>query len=199
MDQTLSPVKILVISSSLDAESRSEQLAKLCVEELARSGVDAAFLRLKDHPLPGFDNHADAARHPAVETLRTAVSEADGLVLASPVYNWGCCSELKKFIEHLGSTDSNRGLHGVFYDKVVTFVNTAGLPHSYMAFTPLANSLMLDFKCVISPYNLYVHNRHWQDGGLIPEASARLKKSMAVMGELTSLLKTRTYRSTWEI
>ena len=192
-------MKILVISSSLDAESRSEQLAKLCVDALVGNGVDATLLRLKDHPLTGFDNHTNAARHPAVEALRAAVSEADGLVLASPVYNWDCCSELKKFIEHLGSTDAARGLHGVFYDKVVTFVNAAGLPHSYMAFTSLANSLMLDFKCIISPYNLYVHNRHWQDDQLVPEASARLKKSMAVMGELTSLLKARAYRSTWEI
>ena len=69
-------------------------------------------------------------------------------------------------------------MRGAFFDKVVTFVNAAGLPHSYMAYTSLANSMMLDFKCIINPYNVYVHNRHWDgNDALINDAQKRIEKS----------------------
>src|SRR3712207_8670459 len=52
-----------------------------------------------------------------------------------------------------------RSLRAPFFDKVVTFVHAAGLPHSYMAFAPLAVSMILDFRCIVNPYPVYVHNR----------------------------------------
>ena len=191
-------MKMLIVSSSLDPNSKSEEIAKLCLGELRHLQIDATMVTLKDYHTPNFDNdriyQADAYR-----TLHTAVLEADGLIFASPVYNWGCCSELKKFIEYIGSTPPDRSLQGAFYDKVVTFVNAAGVPHSYMAFNALAMSMMMDFKCVINPYNIYIHERHWKDDKLIDKALNRIQKTMQVAAELTELLQERTYSSTWEI
>ncbi len=191
-------MKLLIVSSSLDPQSKSERLAELCLHELHRHQIDATLVSLKQHSLPTFDNdtiyHSDAYRF-----LHASVLEADGLILASPVYNWGCCAELKKFVECIGSTPPDRSRSGAFFDKVVTFVNAAGLPHSYMAFNALAMSMLLDFKCILNPYNVYVHERHWQDNQLAEKAKARLAKSMRVAVELTTLLNARTYSSTWEI
>ncbi|CAN5566975.1 NADPH-dependent FMN reductase [soil metagenome] len=187
---------ILLVSTSHDPESRSEQLARLCGPLLTEAGAEHTLLRLKDFPLPPY-THGDLALVPGYTEIHQLVLEADALVLASPVYNWGCCAELKKFIEYFGSTDASH--RGALFDKVVTFLNAAGLPHSYMAFTGTATSLMLDFKCIINPYNVYVHDRHWTEGTLVPEASARLKKSMEVTVELARLLSQRTYSSSWEI
>lgn len=189
-------MKILIVSSSHDPNSRSQQLARLCGPLLDEAGVEHALLRLKDYPLPPYVS-GDLALVPGYPEIHQLVLEADALILASPVYNWGCCAELKKFIEYFGSTDASH--RGALFDKVITFLNAAGLPHSYMAFTATATSLMLDFKCIINPYNVYVHNRHWVDGALLPEAQARLKKSLEVTVELAQLLSKRTYSSGWEI
>jgi hypothetical protein len=72
-------------------------------------------------------------------------------------------------------------------------------PHSYMAFGPLAVSPMLDHKCVINPYNVYVHSDHWRKEELQEEARRRIHKSMTVMKELVDLLSGRTYSSEREV
>lgn len=191
-------MRILIISSSLDTASRSERLAKMCLDYLLSTGKDARFLSLKDHRLEGFDKDR-LGDSEVYLTLHKAVMEADSLVFASPIYNWGCCAELKKFIEYVGSTTPDGKIRGAFFDKVVAFVNNAGLPHSYMAFTSLATSMMLDFKCIVSPYNIYAHDPHWQGDILADEVRQRLIKSMDVLMELTELLQPRRYKSNWEI
>jgi FMN reductase len=191
------PTKILIVSSSLDPQSRSEQVAHLC-EEYFKGHAEVRFANLKDYRLEGCDLH-DPLKSEAYRQLHQFVLEADALVLASPIYNWGCCAELKRFVEVVGTTPPDGSVSGPFYDKVVAFVNSAGLPHSYMAFSGLAMSMMLDFKCVISPYNVYITNRDWETGSLGESATQRLSKSMDVVLELASLLKGRTYKSNWEI
>ena len=55
-----------------------------------------------------------------------------------------------------------------------------------MAFGALANTLMLDFKCVINPYQIYIHNRHWAEARFKQtRAHVRIDKTLAVMLELT--------------
>ena len=194
----MTPAKFLVVSSSLDPQSRSERLAALCASELRAQSAQVELVSLKDYRLAGFDNDS-IYQSAAYQALHTATLEADGLVLASPVYNWGGSAELKKYIELIGSTPPDGTHHGAFFDKIVTFVNAAGLPHSYMAFNALAMSIMMDFKCIINPYHIYVHGQHWVDDALVDRAVQRLQKSLRVAMELTTLLKGRTYSSTWEI
>jgi FMN reductase len=190
-------VKILVVSSSHAPESRSEKLARLCEEHL-RPSAEVRFVTLKDHPLHAADLENPLASA-AYRTLHAFVAESDALVLASPIYNWGCCAELKRFVEVIGTTPRDGSVRSPFFDKVVAFVNSAGLPHSYMAFSSLATSLMLDFKCIISPFNVYATNRDWESGTLGQAATERLTKSMDVLLQLTTLLQARTYKSRWEI
>lgn len=189
-------IRILLVSSSHDENSRSERIARVCDADLSTYPVETEFIRLKDYPLPPFGS-VPAQELPNYHLLHAAVMRADGLVLASPVYNWSSCSEMKKFVEYVGSTDEI--LEGAFYDKVVAFIHSAGLPHSYMTFVPMSASLMLDFKCVINPYTIFVHNRHWDHDELVPDVRERIRKAMRVMAEMTNLLSGRTYRSHWEI
>lgn len=192
-------VKILVISSSLDPKSRSRVLAKMCHDGLSGRGTESNLLDLRDVEAPNFDNDTIYGSR-AYQDCHAAVSRADALVLASPIYNWGVCAELKKFVEFVGSTPPDRTLKGAFYDKVLMFVNTGGLPHSYMGFTSFAMAMMLDFKCIVSPYNVYVDERCWTTEATLDERSqARLDKSMDVLLELAERLQGRTYSSSWEI
>ena len=192
-------MRSLVLTSSLDASSRSERLARAYADALAARGVEAQLLSLKDYPLPRFDNGKGVTADASYTFLHNAASEADGLVLASPVYNWGCCAELKRFVEVLGTTPPDASVRSPFFDKVVTFVTAAGLPHSYTAFAPLAVSMMLDFKCVINPYHVFVHTGHWCGDQLGEEASARLHRSVGVMTELMRCLANRNCHSGWEV
>lgn len=191
-------MRFAIISSSLDPKSRSEKLAGECRVYLESKGHEAKLLSLKEHVLPPFDNDT-VFQSEAYQYLHRETSKADSLIFASPVYNWGCCGELKRYIEAVGSTPEDGSLRGAFYDKVLTFVCAAGVPHSYMAYSATAMSMMMDFKCVLNPYQLYVHNRHWDDDKMIAEKQDRLAKTMDVAIELAEALSNRTYRSDWEI
>ena len=68
-----------------------------------------------------------------------------------------------------------------------------------MAFGSMALSLMLDFKCIINPYQVYVHDRGWDGEKLLEPEEARLHTAMGVMMELTTLLSQRSYRSEWSV
>ncbi len=153
---------------------------------------------LRETKLGRFDNDTVYGTPEYLE-LHAQIAQADGLLLCTPIYNWSVSSELKKLIEVTGSTPPDGSMRGAWFDKVITFAGTAGLPHSYMAFSTLATTLMLDFKCVINPYQIYLHNRHWTETGLSEEAQARIDKTLGVMLELTTLLQPRTYTSDWEL
>jgi NAD(P)H-dependent FMN reductase len=191
-------MSILVVSTSSDPRSRSRRLANFCLEDLRELGCESSLLDLRKLKLPLFDN--DKVYGSAlVRDVWHRVFDARGVVLVSPTYNWGCSSELKRLIEITGSTDKTLNVRSAWFDKILTFVNSAGVPHSYMAFGSLALSMMLDYKCVINPYNVYIHYGHWQKERLREAAGRRIRKSMMVMKQLVELLGNRAYSSGWEI
>ena len=61
----------------------------------------------------------------------------------------------KNLVEHTGSA---------WEGKVVAFLAAAGGHSSYMSIMPLANSLMLDFRCVIVPRFVYATGGDFADG-----------------------------------
>jgi NAD(P)H-dependent FMN reductase len=62
------------------------------------------------------------------------------------VYNYAVSSAAKNVIECTGSA---------WDDKVVGFLVAAGGKTSMMSVLPLANSMMLDFRCIITPQIVY--------------------------------------------
>lgn len=189
-------LRLPVISCSLDPASCSRRLAEQSAALLTATGHRSDVIDLASVALPAFDNDrvfdSDAFR-----ALHSLVREADGVVLAFPIYNWAPSSTVKSLIEATGATGDGR--RAAWFDKVVTFVCAAGLPHSYMATGALTQSLMLDFKCVVNPYTAYFSERDWEADTLSQDRAARLSKTMTVHAELASLLSGRTYRSDWEV
>lgn len=153
---------------------------------------------LADHRLPAFDND-QIFNSDAFAALYDVISSADGILLAFPVYNWAPAATVKSLIEATGATRQD-GRVAAWFDKVVTFVCAAGLPHSYMATAALGQSLMLDFKCVINPYTAYISERDWEPSQqLKADRNDRLVKTLTVHAELSHLLSARSYRSDWEV
>lgn len=194
----MSALKLPVISCSLDPTSKSRKLAVLSSEMLRGLGHQSSVVDLNEHELPPFDND-QIFNSDSFAALYDVIGSADGVVLAFPVYNWAPAATVKSLIEATGATGED-GRVAAWFDKVVTFVCAAGLPHSYMATAPLGQSLMLDFKCIINPYTAYISERDWESAqALKTDRNARLAKTMMVHAELSDLLASRSYRSGWEV
>ena len=190
--------KFTILSCSLDPESRSRRIAREAERLLLERRSNVEFIDLQDLELPTFDN-LNCYEHSSYDRLYNAIRHADGVLLAVPIYNWSVGAAAKSLIELTGATGAGGG-KSAWFDQIVTFVCSGGLPHSYMAYGSLAMSLMLDFKCVINPYAVYATERDWIDGGTLSDAlAARLRKTIEVKLELSSRLSSRTYASDWEI
>ncbi len=166
---------LLVLSSSLNPESNSRVLAREAHRALAANGHEAVLLDLRDLALPVCDG-GPAYAHPDVAKARAAVAAADGILAATPVYNYDANAALKNLVELTGKAWEN---------KVVGFACAAGGASSYMSIMGLAGSLMLDFRCVIVPRFVYATERDFAGGTIsnpaIAERTAALARELARM------------------
>src|SRR6267142_6892832 len=133
--------KYLVISTSGNPGSNSRRMGRVAFAHLQKQGADCAWIDISEMDLPLCD--ADKCYGmPVSKKLSAAIKAADGILVAAPVYNYDVAATAKNMIELTGS---------VWNDKVVGFLCAAGGHASYMSVMAYANSLMLDFRCVIIP------------------------------------------------
>ncbi len=138
-------MKFLVISCSYNPESRSRALAEIAFEHLQRHDTSSAFINLPDLDLPLCDGGA-AYGFPGVKEITPKIAQARGVILAAPIYNYDVNAAAKNLIELTGRA---------WTGKVVGFICAAGGQSSYMSVMPFANSLMLDFRCLVIPRFIY--------------------------------------------
>ena len=125
-----------------------------CLREYYESQeVSCAFLDLRAVNLPICDGDT-AYSHPDVTKCAELITEARVIIAATPVYNYDACAALKNLIELTGDS---------WEDKVVGFLCAAGGASSYMSLMSLANSLMLDFRCLIIPRFVYATRNDFSD------------------------------------
>ncbi len=136
----------LVISASLHPDSRSRILARCCVEQLETQGHQGQIFDLAETPLPACDG-ATAYSDPNVQQLTQLITQADAIILAAPVSNYDVNAAAKNAVELTGQA---------WTGKIVSMMLAAGGQGSYMSAMGLANSLMLDFRCLIVPRFVYV-------------------------------------------
>lgn len=108
-------------------------------------GVDAPLYDLRQTQLLMCDA-VTAHKLPEAEELIHAIRQADTVLLAMPVYNYDVNAAAKNLLE-LGLRAWNH--------KIVGFLCAAGGQRSYMSVMSFANSLMLDFRCLIIPRFVY--------------------------------------------
>src|SRR5216117_2727381 len=138
-------VKHLVISTSGNPDSNSRRMGRAAFVHLQKKKVDCDWIDLREIDLPLCD--ADKCYGmPGSKKLSAAIERADGILIAAPVYNYDVAAATKNMIELTGSS---------WEDKVVGFLCAAGGANSYMSVMAFANSLMLDFRCVIIPRFVY--------------------------------------------
>jgi FMN reductase len=146
----------LVVSTSGNPSSNSRKMGRMAFEYLEKAGVDCAWLDLANLGLPLCD--ADACYgHPEAQKLSAAIKAAEGVLVAAPVYNFDVSASAKNMIELTGRA---------WQDKVVGFLCAAGGMSSYMSVMAYANSLMLDFRCVIIPRFVFATSAVFDDEGI---------------------------------
>ncbi|MBY0357678.1 MAG: NAD(P)H-dependent oxidoreductase [Candidatus Obscuribacterales bacterium] len=134
----------LVLSTSLNPESNSRKMAKTA-RDIFELGPGANFIDLQEYPLPLCDG-ASSYSHPNLPFLSESISKAKCIIMAVPIYNYDVNAAAKNLIELTGRAWSG---------KTVGFLCAAGGRASYMSIMSLANSLMLDFRCLIIPRFVY--------------------------------------------
>ncbi len=136
----------LVISTSLNPGSNSRVMALKAFELLEKEKKEKSeYLDLRDYPLPICDGDA-AYEHGNVAIMGSKIKLAKMILIAVPVYNYSFSAAAKNLVELTGQAWNN---------KTVGFLCAAGGKSSYMSIISLANSLMLDFRCLINPRFVY--------------------------------------------
>ena len=138
-------MSIIIISCSLHPRSRSYILAQQAQIDLAQLGVDAPIYDLRELDLAFCDATTAHKSADAVKIIR-AIREATTILMAVPIYNYDVNAAAKNLLE-IGLRAWN--------DKIVGFLCAAGGRSSYMSVMVIANSLMLDFRCIIIPRFVY--------------------------------------------
>ena len=153
------PQSHLIISCSLNPNSKSSVLAKALEAEIGSRGQDVALIDLREIVLPFCDAGA-CYSDPNVIALKATIEEAGTVTIATPIYNYGVGGATRNLVALTG--DSWTG-------KTVGLVCAAGGRSSYMAVMGIGNSLMLDFRCLIIPRFVYAAGDDFDDSGVSSE------------------------------
>ena len=137
---------ILIIGTSLDPDSRSQQLARVAFQICQTQNINAEVLDLRDYDLP-IAGSADSFDSGLVQELEARVSQYHKIIFTVAIYNYDVSAAAKNFLELVGGS----WLEGA----VIGFICTAGGKNSYMSVMGFANSLMLDFRAWIAPRFVY--------------------------------------------
>ncbi|MEO2006362.1 MAG: NADPH-dependent FMN reductase [Candidatus Poribacteria bacterium] len=144
-----------VVSCSLRPTPRSYVLARDASEHLAELGAAVRFHDLRDYDLD-LRGKPGAHESPHASEIGASLREANAVLLAAPIYNFDVNAAAKNLVELTG---------GAWDNKVVGFLCAAGGRSSYMSVMGLANSLMLDFRCIIIPRFVYATGDDFENDG----------------------------------
>ena len=140
---------------------------------------EVKFFDLQETPLPMCDGDK-CYDLPEVLDFREKIKEADGIIMAIPVYNFNVSSGAKNIVE-LGGR--------MLYDKTFGFMCAAGGRNSYMSVMSLANSLMLDFRCYIIPKFVFATKNDFEEDKIVnSEIKSRIKELGSELIRVSSAL-----------
>ena len=169
--------KYLVVSTSGNPDSNSRRMSRAAFKHLEKAGVKCEWLDISELGLPLCDADTCYAQ-PASHKLKTSIEAADAILVGTPVYNYDVSAAAKNMVELTGSA---------WEDKIVGFLCAAGGMSSYMSVMAFANSLMLDFRCVIIPRFVYATGDSFKGDELTDKKVAKrieeLAKELVRFGE----------------
>ncbi len=136
MNQSISqkPCLIAVVVAGMNEPSNSNALADSFIEGMKEvPGVTFEKIRLKDLQLHHFtlaDYEPGNATEPDYLRIKTILSDATGIVFATPIWNFSVPSHLKNLIDRMGAFGLDHDTHsrGQFNGKPFGLIFTGGAP-----------------------------------------------------------------------
>ncbi|MDN4501041.1 NAD(P)H-dependent oxidoreductase [Alteromonadaceae bacterium BrNp21-10] len=122
-------LNLLALSGSLRQQSYNTETLK-ALALLAPAQVDITLANISELPL--FNPDIEGQQIPALASLKAAVKNADGLIIASPEYAHGISAPMKNTLDWLVSGDE-------FPNKSIMLINTS--PRAYHALDALKEVL----------------------------------------------------------
>ena len=113
----------LIVSCSLNPNSRSAVLAERLAEDLRERGEAVQYVDLRTTPLP-FCDAGECYGDPHVQSLQQSIKDATTVSLATPVYNFDVGGAARNLIAVTGRC---------WTGKIVGFLCCAGGHSSYMS------------------------------------------------------------------
>ena len=161
-------MKLLVISSSLNPDSKSRVLAKNAWEALEDKGHTVDWIDLRDFELP-ICGDSESFGHEHVEEIGARIREAEGVLLAAPIHNYDVAASAKNLAEI-----TSQSWHG----KVVGLLVASGGHLSYMSPFHFMTSLMMHNRCVIVPRYVFAAGPQFSEEGdiLDPNVTERIEQ-----------------------
>jgi NAD(P)H-dependent FMN reductase len=175
-------MSVLVVNSGLGGpQTKPLLLAREALRVLHGDGTTAHLLDLRELTLP-LCGTPESFTHAHTASALELVTAADAILISTPIYNYDANAVAKNFIELTGKGWKN---------KVVGFLCAAGGHSSRMAILALANSLMLDFRCVIVPRFVYATGAAFATDGTIIDAdiAARVAQCARATAQLGAAAK----------
>lgn len=173
-------MSVLIVSTALRAGSKTQVIADALRAACEAAGVAASVLDLATTPLPLCDG-ASCYQDAGVTAATVQVRAARAVVLCFPVYNHQANAAAKNFVEV-----TNAGWEG----KVVGLVANGGTDRSYLAPLSMANSLMVDHRCLVVPRFVFVTPTNFDPAGRLAangEIATRLAELAREIAHLVPL------------
>lgn len=103
----MSKPRILAFGGSLRRDSLNQKLAAVAAEGAREAGAEVTLIKLRDFPMPLFDQDLEAEHgmHPEAKRLKELFLSHQGLLIASPEYNSGYSAALKNAIDWVSRVD----------------------------------------------------------------------------------------------
>ena len=141
---TMANTHLIGISGSLRSGSYNTGLLRAAFEDLA-DGVTAEVVSLGDIPMYNADHVNEQGTPETVELLRSAVRSADGLVFATPEYNWSVTGAMKNAVDWL-----SLGPHSPLDFKPAAIIGAGGGSGTSRSQRHLRDILSHNSLCIVS-------------------------------------------------
>ena len=169
------PLRVLGISGSLRKASFNTGLLR-AAQEIASEPVEITLFDIRE--LPFYDGDVETQGDPAsVTALKSAIRDADGVLFATPEYNWGTSAALKNAIDWASRDRKEGSLMG----KPATIIGAGGRAGTARAQMQLQETLAETGSVVMVKPGLLVQAfappRFDSEGNLVDEETRELLRS----------------------
>ena len=144
------PIKITGICGSLSANGATKNALKVALDGAAEYGAKISLLELRDLDLVFFGSVGVGEYPPDVIALRKAISESQGIILATPEYHGSMSGVLKNMLDLMSIDD--------FETKIVGLVGVAGGHTGAINSLNTMKTICRNLHCWVLPQDVSIAN-----------------------------------------